>query len=121
MNETMKAIDILKVLSLVASIAAVSGAYAQASGMMENPGSMSAPSNAKAVKKADRKLAQEVRKAMGKVHGFDVSNVYVHARDGAVTLSGTVPAVSQISQAEQIAKTVPGVTSVRNKITLVVP
>lgn len=117
----MKSIDILKVLGLVASIAAVSGAYAQASDVTANPGSMSASSNAKAVKKADRKLALDVRKAMAKVHGFDVSNVYVHARGGAVTLSGTVRVASQISEAEQIARTVPGVTSVRNKITLVVP
>jgi hyperosmotically inducible periplasmic protein len=47
--------------------------------------------------------------------------VYVHARSGAVTLTGTVPDAAQSNQAEQVAKTVSGVTSVRNKITLAVP
>jgi hyperosmotically inducible protein len=47
--------------------------------------------------------------------------VYVHARSGAVTLTGTVPDAAQSNQAEQVGKTVPGVTCVRNKITLALP
>jgi hypothetical protein len=51
----------------------------------------------------------------------DLSTVYVQARSGAVTLTGTVPDAAQSNQAEQVGKTVPGVTCVRNKITLALP
>jgi hyperosmotically inducible protein len=115
----MKAIDILKALGVAVAVAVASSAYAQSSDTMAASGAMAAPStNAKAVKKADRKLGLAVRKALAKAQGFDVSNVYVRARGGAVTLTGTVPDASQISQAEDVAKSVPGVKSVSNKITL---
>jgi hypothetical protein len=39
-------------------------------------------------------------------------------REGAVVLTGTVPEGNQIGQAEEIAKGVPGVKSVSNKISL---
>jgi hyperosmotically inducible periplasmic protein len=110
----MKAIDILKVLGVVVSVAVASSVYAQDT---TSSGAMAAPST-KSVKKADRKLGLDVRKALAHAQGFDVSNVFVRARGGAVTLSGTVPDSSQIGQAEEVAKTVPGVTSVTNKITL---
>jgi hyperosmotically inducible protein len=42
----------------------------------------------------------------------------VRARSGAVTLSGSVDTGEQIAQAEQVAHTVQGVTSVSNKLTL---
>ena len=111
----MKAIDILKVLGVVVSVAVASSVYAQTD--TTSSGAMAAP-NTKSVKKADRKLGLDVRKALAHAQGFDVSNVFVRARGGAVTLSGTVPDSSQIGQAEEVAKTVPGVTSVNNKITL---
>jgi hyperosmotically inducible periplasmic protein len=112
----MKATDILKALGVVVCIAVASSAYAQ-SDAMASSGTMAAPS-AKATKQTNRKLGLAVRKALAKAQGFDVSNVYVRARGGAVTLTGTVPDGSQISQAEEVAKSVPGVTSVTNKITL---
>ncbi|WP_207004003.1 BON domain-containing protein [Trinickia mobilis] len=112
----MKATDILKALGVVVCIAVASSAYAQ-SDAMASSGTMAAPS-AKAVKQANRKLGLAVRKALAKAQGFDVSNVFVRARGGAVTLTGTVPDSSQIGQAEEVAKGVPGVTSVTNKITL---
>ena len=61
-----------------------------------------------ATKKTDRKLGLDVRKALSKAQGFDVSNVFVRARGGAVTLTGTVPDGSQIGQAEEVAKGVRG-------------
>jgi hyperosmotically inducible protein len=112
----MKATDVLKALGVVVCIAVASSAYAQ-SDAMASSGTMAAPS-AKATKQTNRKLGLAVRKALAKAQGFDVSNVYVRARGGAVTLTGTVPDGSQISQAEEVAKSVPGVTSVTNKITL---
>jgi hyperosmotically inducible periplasmic protein len=113
----MKATDLLKALGVVVCIAVASSAYAQSSDAMAASGTMAAPS-AKDVKKANRKLGLQVRKALAHAQGFDVSNVFVRARGGAVTLTGTVPDSSQIGQAEEVAKGVPGVTSVNNKITL---
>jgi hyperosmotically inducible periplasmic protein len=113
----MKATDLLKALGVVVCIAVASSAYAQSSDAMAASGTMAAPS-AKATKQANRKLGLQVRKALAHAQGFDVSNVFVRARGGAVTLTGTVPDSSQISQAEEVAKGVPGVTSVNNKITL---
>jgi hyperosmotically inducible periplasmic protein len=73
---------------------------------------------AQSSKQADRALAKAVRRALSKAQGFDVSGVFVKARGGAVTLSGSVKDGSQIGQAEQIARSVQGVTSVSNKLTL---
>ncbi|MBP0595419.1 BON domain-containing protein [Paraburkholderia sp. LEh10] len=67
---------------------------------------------------ADRALGKAVRRALAKAQGFDVSGVFVRARGGAVTLSGSVKSGEQIQQAEEIAKSVQGVTSVTNKLTL---
>jgi hyperosmotically inducible protein len=73
---------------------------------------------AQSSKQADRALAKAVRRALSRAQGFDVSGVFVKARGGAVTLSGSVKDGSQIAQAEQIARSVQGVTSVSNKLTL---
>jgi hyperosmotically inducible periplasmic protein len=113
----MKAIDLLKVMVVAGCVALTSGAWAQSSDSMSSP-SDSTATDAKAMKKADRKLAHDVRRAMAKAQGFDVSNVFVKARSGVVTLSGTVPASEQIAQAEEIAKGVAGVKSVSNRVTL---
>ncbi|CAB3761011.1 BON domain-containing protein [Paraburkholderia solisilvae] len=105
---------IIQALLLAAGMAvATSPAFAQ------NDTAAAAPStNAKSVKQADRALAKAVRRALGKTPGFDVSGVFVKARNGAVTLSGSVKDGSQISQAEEVTRQVQGVTSVSNKLTL---
>jgi hyperosmotically inducible periplasmic protein len=69
-------------------------------------------------KSADRALAKAVRRALAKTQGFDTSGVFVRARGGAVTLSGSVRNGEQIQQAESVAKSVKGVTSVTNKLAL---
>lgn len=115
----MKTINILKVLGMVGCVALSSSIYAQTSDAMANADSAASAKAAKtATKKSDRKLGLDVRRALSKAQGFDVSNVFVRARSGAVVLTGTVPDGSQIGQAEEIAKGVPGVTSVSNKLTL---
>jgi hyperosmotically inducible protein len=117
-GENVKTINLLKALGIALCVATASSAYAQSSDAMAS-GSMEAPStNPKVVKKVDRKLGLDVRKALSKAQGFDVSNVFVRARGGAVTLTGTVPDGAQIPQAEEIAKGVAGVKSVNNKLTL---
>ncbi|SAL61717.1 BON domain-containing protein [Caballeronia telluris] len=115
----MKAVDMLKALGVVVCVAVASSAYAQSSDAMATTDSAaSAKAQKSATKKTDRKLGNDVRRALAKAQGFDVSNVFVKARGGAVVLTGTVPDGSQISQAEEVAKGVAGVKSVSNKITL---
>jgi hyperosmotically inducible periplasmic protein len=113
----MNAIDLVKVMVVAGCVAVSSSAWSQTSDSTANP-SAAATTDAKTMKKADRMLARDVRRAMAKAQGFDVSNVFVKARSGAVTLSGTVPEGDQIAQAGEIAKGVAGVKSVNNKVTL---
>jgi osmotically-inducible protein OsmY len=47
-----------------------------------------------------------------------VSNVFVKARGGVVTLTGSVPDGLQIQQAAEAAMGVPGVMSVSNHLTI---
>jgi osmotically-inducible protein OsmY len=117
-EKNMKTVGMLSALCLTVAIAVPVAAYAQASDAMAAPDASSATSSKKAVSKADRALARAVRRALSKAQGFNVSNVYVRARSGAVTLSGSVDTGDQITQAETVAKTVSGVNSVSNKLTL---
>jgi hyperosmotically inducible periplasmic protein len=115
----MKAVDLLKALGVVACVTLASGAYAQSSDAAATDSSAAtSKAQSKSVKQTDRKLGYSVRRALSKAQGFDVSNVFVRARGGAVTLTGTVPEGGQIQQAEEVAKGVAGVKSVSNKITL---
>ncbi|WP_322029335.1 BON domain-containing protein [Paraburkholderia sp. J76] len=76
---------------------------------------MQAPAGAA---KSDRALSRAVRRALSRAQGLDVSGVFVRSRDGAVTLSGTVRNGDQIRQAEEVARSVQGVNSVSNRLTL---
>lgn len=68
--------------------------------------------------RSDSDLSKAVRQALARAPGFNVAGVFVRAHHGAVFLSGTVHSADQIRQAEQIARTVPGVLVVSNKLTL---
>jgi hyperosmotically inducible periplasmic protein len=115
----MKAVDLLKALGVVVCVTVASSAYAQSSDAAATDSSAAtSKAQAKSVKQTDRKLGYSVRRALSKAQGFDVSNVFVRARSGAVTLTGTVPEGGQIAQAGEVAKGVAGVKSVTNKITL---
>ena len=72
-------------------------------------------------RKADRALRRKVYAAIGKHKDINAGNISVIARDGAVTLNGSVTEVSQVDQVAQIAKGVAGVTSVTNKLTVKKP
>lgn len=79
---------------------------------------MNQGTNAPNQKSADRALAKAVRRALGKTPGFDSSGVFVRARSGVVTLSGSVRSGDQIPVAGDVARSVKGVTSVNNKLGL---
>jgi hyperosmotically inducible periplasmic protein len=118
-GENVKTVNLLKALGIALCVATASSAYAQSSDAMGMAsGTMEAAPSAKTVKKADRALGLQVRKALARAQGFDVSNVFVRARGGAVTITGSVPDGAQIPQAEEVAKGVAGVKSVSNKLTI---
>ena len=77
-----------------------------------------AASSAKEMKAANRALQKAVIRALTKTKGLRASLITVRAKDGAVTLEGTVPEQSQMEMAMNAAKGVPGVTSVKNSLTL---
>lgn len=77
-----------------------------------------AASDAKAIKAADRALQKDVVRALSKTTGLRASAITVRARNGVVTLEGTVPEQSQLGLATQAAEGVEGVKSVTNALTL---
>jgi hyperosmotically inducible periplasmic protein len=117
-GENVKTVNLLKALGIALCVATASSAYAQASDAAA-PDTMAAPVNpSKAMRTGDRKLGRDVRRALSRTQGFNVSNVFVRARAGAVTLTGSVPDGGMIQQAADVAKGVPGVKSVNNRISL---
>lgn len=64
---------------------------------------------------ADARIAGRIRAIFGEIEAL--SQVEVAAREGVVTLSGTVPAADDIERAERIASRVAGVATVENAIT----
>jgi hyperosmotically inducible periplasmic protein len=69
-------------------------------------------------RKANRALRRSVYAAISKHKEISAGNISVSAKDGAVTLNGWVPDARQIDKATEIAKGVPGVTSVTNKLSV---
>ncbi|ACC74943.1 BON domain-containing protein [Paraburkholderia phymatum] len=101
---------------LVVAACATSNVFAQASNAMPMASSPAGGSGKGAT--SDKQLARDVRKALSKAPHFNVSNVFVKARGGVVTLSGSVSDGAQIQQATEVAMGVPGVTSVNNHLTM---
>jgi osmotically-inducible protein OsmY len=107
------------VVALAATIApfAASAQDGNSSGVVASADAGSAPS-AKAVKAANRKLAKNVRIAMAKAKGIEMTQLFVYAKGDVVTLSGSVPKSDQVDRAGEIAKSVPGVSSVDNRLSV---
>ncbi|MGF6261195.1 hyperosmotically inducible protein [Paraburkholderia youngii] len=83
----------------------------------EAAGGMSATSNLK----ANFLLRRKVYAAIARHKEINAGNISVVVKRGAVTLDGTVADASQIGEATEIAKGVPGVTSVTNRLTVKKP
>jgi osmotically-inducible protein OsmY len=71
---------------------------------------------AKASKAADRKLAHRISTALGRTRGLNAARILVRARDGHVTLSGSVTDNGQIALATDAARQVDGVKTVENLV-----
>jgi osmotically-inducible protein OsmY len=117
----MKAIHAIKLAGTALLICGSIQAYAQASDAAPaTPASTtsSARQHYKSLKAANRALQRQVRSALVKDRSISMANVTIRARDGAVTLQGSVPLQDQSDRATEVAKSVPGVTSVRNALSI---
>ncbi|MGA7781581.1 MAG: BON domain-containing protein [Paraburkholderia sp.] len=117
----MKVIKTFKLMggALVAAISI--SAWAQASDTGAAPAQSSAAptshGSSKSARKANRVLGRKVLDALSKA---DVSTTGINAvaKGGHVTLEGSVLDPALIDKAGQVAKGVPGVTSVKNDLTV---
>lgn len=73
---------------------------------------------AREVRKANRALSRKVYAALAKHKEIAAGNISIVSRNGAVTLNGTVTEASQIDIVGEVAKGVPGVKSVTNKLSV---
>lgn len=76
---------------------------------------------AKDVRAANRALRKKIYAAIAKYKEINAGDISVVAKSGAVTLDGTVVDSSQIDKVAEIARGVPGVTSVTNRLTVQKP
>jgi hyperosmotically inducible periplasmic protein len=81
-------------------------------------GNSTAASNSASSKSADRALQKRVRAVLAKDKELNAANITVRTRGGAVTLEGSVTSQDELLRAEQVAKGVSGVNSVKNALTL---
>ncbi|CAE6826071.1 BON domain-containing protein [Paraburkholderia domus] len=103
----------LMLLAVVFSSVPWTTAHAQAA---SEPTASGTPGDAGALKRADRTLAKSVQRTLGKTRGLDTSRVFVRAKNGTVTLAGSVPSGEQIPRVVQVVEGVPGVHAVVNRL-----
>lgn len=107
----------------------VVGAYAQPEGdsgdsgvtgaaAEKRPAEKRPAANWKLMSKADRLLAKQVRRALVRVKGLSADRIVVIARNGEVTLGGSVPDAQQIGVAVATAKGVSGVREVTDSLSV---
>lgn len=116
----MKAIRTFKrmggVLIVMVSINAWSQTSESAATPTQSGTAPAAEGTAKSARQANRALSKKVLRALSK-GGVSTSRINVIAKGGAVALAGSVTDASQIDKAGEIARGVPGVTSVKNSLT----
>jgi hyperosmotically inducible periplasmic protein len=67
---------------------------------------------------ADAELERSLSTLIGEDASIDGSNVSIRVADGVAQLSGDVSTDSEIERAEEIAVSLPGITAVRNTLTV---
>ncbi|SAK52416.1 transport-associated protein [Caballeronia temeraria] len=116
----MKRIKPRSAACVVSVVLASMGAGFQASQSMAAtaPSMASSASAPVATRKENRALRKLVYAAIAKDKSIDAGDIGVSAKDGAVTLTGTAADPAQIEKTAALAKDVPGVKSVTNKLTV---
>ncbi|MDP9647968.1 BON domain-containing protein [Paraburkholderia caledonica] len=121
----MKSIHVLVMAVATLIVPLSTNAWSQASEMASAPGESASSASGSAApvtgRKADRALRRKVYAAIVKHKEIRAGDISVIAKDGAVTLNGTVTDAAQIGQVADIAKAVDGVTSVTNKLAVKKP
>ncbi len=69
-------------------------------------------------RRADRALRRSIYKALARYTEIDAGNISVAAKNGLVTLAGTVWDAGQIGTVERVVRSAPGVLDVTNKLTV---
>ncbi len=115
-------VDFIKWMRCVAGVfvmaVAVAG-YAQVSGAAEAGAAVSASNSdasRKAAKAENRRLQKEVLRHLSKTKGLDANNIAVVARNGVVTLGGSVPEANEAELAVAVAQGVEGVKEVKRNL-----
>jgi hyperosmotically inducible periplasmic protein len=106
---------------LIASIATLSTTVWPQSGQNDwvpanSAGAASQTQVTKADRRADRALKRSIYKALAKHTEIDAGNISIVAKNGLVTLDGTVTDTDQIDEVEKVARSSPGVLAVTNKL-----
>lgn len=116
----MKAIHAIGLTGAALLVAVSLQAHAQTSDAAPaaDTSAQSAKSQHKADRAANRSLGRKVRNALSKAMGVSASHITVRSAGGAITLQGTVPEVADSQKAEDIAKGIEGVTSVKNALSI---
>ncbi len=100
-------------LAWLTAVASVALASASLTGCQKAP-----TERTSAEQQDDQKLADQVKATFASSNSFKFPDVQVAAYKGTVQLSGFVVSEDQKTAAEKLAKTVAGVTSVENKISI---
>ncbi|MDN7516355.1 BON domain-containing protein [Burkholderia sp. AU45251] len=117
-RRTIAALAGMFVMAAAAAQTPADDAGASIAAPVSPPDAATAGKATKAAKAADRQLMKRVARVLSRVAGLDSSRMLVRARDGAVTLSGTVRDNVQVSLAVAAAQAVPGVRVVYNRLRL---
>jgi hyperosmotically inducible protein len=112
----------MKALIVVASAALIAfPAFAQQKGDSKLPSAEERAQNREKVSKgaSNAALTTKVKSALAKDSGFKtLAKINVDSNEGVVTLKGRVESADAKKKAEQIAKQVDGVKSVKNQLTV---
>ncbi|MEM5329591.1 BON domain-containing protein [Paraburkholderia sp. JHI2823] len=109
-------------LALVTLLTAASlNASAQPEASAASAAAAAATSNPASATPSNTKLRRAVYKAIVKHKEIQGGSIGVSAKNGAITLYGTVTDAAQVDRVAEIARGVPGVTSVTNKLTVQKP
>lgn len=74
------------------------------------------PLTGRTARKANRTLVKKVSRVLARTRGLDSGRILIRARDGVVTLSGTVPDSGQVMLAVDAAQRTDGVRAVQNQL-----
>lgn len=119
----MKTNGTSRILGAIAAVSlAICATYANAQTSGGTPNDASAQSQpittSSSRARSDSQLVRDVRRAFTRTTGLNSASIHVQARHGVITLTGHVPQRSQIQRAGNAARSVRGVRSVSNRLTV---